>query len=116
MKNMKIMLLGLTLMLAACGKSYPVLTHFEFQDDRSRTTFTTSDSQELTEMAALFYDRTEVDDPLVAPDFKYLVGVEVEGKKERWRCSKDGYCRIYVQGDTPIYKLERFVELYEKVL
>ncbi len=101
-------------LLSACGSEYPTLTHFEFIDDTNVTTVDTKDSNELADYSALFYERTEVTDPLVAPDFKYLVGVEVNGEKERWRCSKDGYCRIYAQGDTPIYKLERYIELYNR--
>ena len=102
-----------TALLTACGgESYPTLTHFKFIDDEFNTTIDTSDSNELSELSALFFDRKEVTGE--APDFKYLVEISRDGKDERWRCSKAGFCRLYVQGESPIYQLERYVELYQK--
>lgn len=110
----KMTLLLLFLLLAACGNDYPAITHFEFKGETGQQTISTTDPSELSTFAALFFDRTEVEDD-VAPEFKYIIGIEVDGEKERWRCSEDGYCRLYAMGDTPIYRLERYVELFQRV-
>lgn len=112
MKNL--ILASMVLMLVGCGDDYPVLTNFKFIDDKFTTTIDTSDPNELAELSALFFDRKEVSGEGEALDFKYLVEISRDGNDERWRCSKAGFCRLYVQGDSPIYKLERYVELYQK--
>ncbi len=116
MTKYKWLLMMLVVMcLTGCGTDYPKLTHFKFIDDEFTTTIDTTDANELVELSELFFDRQEVSGEGEALDFKYLVEISRSGQEEeRWRCSKAGFCRLYVQGDSPIYKLERHVELYQK--
>ena len=60
-------LVAATLLLSACGESHPELTHFKAFDERFTTVLDTEDPEQLKEIAAMFYNRQDVDD--VQADF-----------------------------------------------
>ncbi|WP_223787534.1 hypothetical protein [Marinicella meishanensis] len=106
-----------TLLLSACGESHPELTHFKAFDERFTTVLDTEDPEQLKEIAAMFYNRQDVDDVQADLSFDYLFDLTlVSGTQERWRCTRNGYCQQRVQGAEPlrdIYYVERYKELFE---
>lgn len=97
-------LILLSMMLVSCGGDQPAFSHIVVKSDRLGVLLDTKDSDTLSSLQDIFYDKEEQPDG--GPEFRFLIDITTAKGTIRWQYSIDGYIRNYEEASSMIYLLK----------